>query len=377
MIERVLKDASLNGMKKTTRTRMTVTTVLAAAIVSMTFSGCSGAAPAASSSGSAPITLTFAHIDNDLELDPTAQDFIDLVESKSHGQIKITFVGECCGRDANAQEKLVAGVAKGDFDLGWRQVRGLENLGVTSFQALYAPRLIDSYAAEANVLKSDVAETILPGLDDQGVTALALEPGALRRPIANGTALVEPANWSGFSFWSYSSKLSEQSISALGAASTQAGNDDRDDGLSNGTIRGAENSVAWQAASEHVPNPVLSINEALWPRISVLIANPKVLKGLTAQQLKTIREAAKEISGQTAKIAKIDSAAVADICSAGGHFAVATDSQLAATDVALAPIYAELNSDATTAALITKIKALKPATFPTDEYSIPATCLWK
>lgn len=340
-------------------------------VTAVLLAGCSaGAAPSPSTS---PLTLRFAHIDNDLKLDPAAQHFMDEVESLSRGALRLSFVNECCGRDNDTGPKLIAGVASGDFDLGWAMTRGLEDLGVTSFQALSAPRLIDSYSAEKAVLAAGLETQILPGLSALKVTGLALEPGTLRRPISSKGALLWAADWAGMSFWSNKSSVSAATVTALGAVSTQVGNDVRDQGFDDGTIVAAENSVAWEALSQHIPTATISINEALWPRMAVVVANPAMLNTLSAQQRKWITSAATETSRVTHIDETLDTDAVATICGTGGHFATADHEQLASIDAAIAPIYAQLRSDPTTNALIDRITALKPVALP-DEYTIPPGC---
>ena len=45
-------------------------------------------------------------------------------------------------------------VAAGQVDLGWSGTRVFDTMGVTSFQALHAPMLIDSYALQHAVIAS-------------------------------------------------------------------------------------------------------------------------------------------------------------------------------------------------------------------------------
>lgn len=341
----------------------------------MVLAGCASMTPAKNASSTDPTVMAMAHVDNDLTLDPAAQAFIDRVAKLSRGTMEVKLVGECCGRKNDAAPRLVTGVANGEFALGWVMTRGLEDLGVTSFEALSAPRLIDSYAAEKAVLMAGLETDILPGLASLNVTGIALEPGTLRRPIESKSALRAPADWKGVTFWSNKSQLADATVQHLGATSTQVGNDDRDAGLASGAINGAENSIVWQANSQHVPDPVISVNEALWPRISVLMANPLAMNKLSAHQQRIIREAAHQVTDLTDDIAAFDETGIEAICGDGAqHFANASTTQLSDMDAALRPVYASLNANQLTAKLIVKIRALKPDRLP-DEYVIPGACL--
>jgi TRAP-type C4-dicarboxylate transport system substrate-binding protein len=350
--------------------RSVVIALAAAALLGIT--GCSDSP--GTGQRSERVELTFAHIDNDLLLDPAARWFIEDVHTRSHGQIAISFENECCGRENNAQEVLTKGVASGRFDLGWVATRGFEDVGIHSFQALSAPLLIDSYAAEKAVLSSNIGATMLAGLKPAGVTPISLEPGTLRRPIGNDRALLSPKDWKGITFWTYKSDTSAATVTALGARSSQVGNDVRDPELESGKLAGAENSVAWQASSQHVPKAVMVLNEALWPRMSVLMANPRAFGKLTAQQRSWIRAAALATSKRTSEVEHRDVAAVATSCGNGDRFATASPADLAATAKSLKPVFARIEGDSVTKNAIVAIRTLKPKGDPSKEYSVPESC---
>ena len=53
-------------------------------------------------------------------------------------------------------------------------------MGVTSFQALLAPFLVDSLELERRVLESPLATRMLEGVEQAGVVGIALLAGPLR-----------------------------------------------------------------------------------------------------------------------------------------------------------------------------------------------------
>ena len=59
-----------------------------------------------------------------------------------------------------------------------------DTLGVTGFQALKAPMLIDSYPLQQAVIASDIPGEMLAGLDELGVSGIAVLADGLRKPIA-------------------------------------------------------------------------------------------------------------------------------------------------------------------------------------------------
>jgi hypothetical protein len=57
-------------------------------------------------------------------------------------------------------------------------------MGVTSFQALQAPMLIDSYSLERAVIASSIPGQMLQGLNKVGVHGLGVVADGLRKPAA-------------------------------------------------------------------------------------------------------------------------------------------------------------------------------------------------
>ncbi len=315
--------------------------------------------------------LKLAYIDENADLDPAVDGFIAEVAAESRGALTIRFVGDCCGRENDAQRRAVAGVAKDRWDLGWVPTRDLADMGAPTIGALTAPRLVDSYAAEAAVLGSDIPAELLPGLGQLGVRGLAIEPGTLRRPISAGRPLREPKDWTGRTFWTYRSAVSASTIAALGAKVSQVGNDVRDTGFEDGTITAAENSVVWQTASDHVPNAVVTINLALWPRTSALFASPRLQ--LSKDERRWLLRAASTVAKRTAAPKELDASSVNEFCVRGYRLATASPQQLRAVDRAIAPVIAKLERAAATKAVMDRIRALKPSV-PPSEYAVPAYC---
>ena len=113
------------------------------------------------------ITLTLANGNSDhQELQP----FADAVARLSDDTIRIEFRDEVHAGEPEAPAAIINDVKAGTFDLGWTSAANCHQLGVTSFDALAAPFLVDSYDLEEKVLTSDVA------------TNDARRPRRLRRP---------------------------------------------------------------------------------------------------------------------------------------------------------------------------------------------------
>ena len=100
----------------------------------------------------------------------------------------------------DAEQQVVRAVAAGKADLGWAGARVFDTMGVSSFQALQAPMLIDSYALEQAVAASDTPGQMLQGLTKVGVRGLGVLGDGLRKPIAVKQPMLGAADWRGITF---------------------------------------------------------------------------------------------------------------------------------------------------------------------------------
>jgi TRAP-type C4-dicarboxylate transport system substrate-binding protein len=317
------------------------------------------------------VTLRLAHIDGGATLDPAVDWFTARVDELSEGQLKVEVQRSCCGGD---EEKLVESVAAGEYDLGWVGTRVFGDLGVPAFQALTAPLLLDSYAVQEAVLRSDIPAEMLDDHDSLGVTGIAVLPGALRKPISADQPLVNPADWAGKTVHVFHSAANADAISALGATPTAVGFEARDQGVFDGTIQGLENSLAFHAEGRQQLTPYVAVNVNLWPRISALVANPDALSGLDDSHIEWLRQAAADVVDRTPELAETDAGLIDEGCAGGGRYAEATPADLAALSDALAPAYDKLEADPATKAFIDQIRELKQTVVAEKPVVIPAGC---
>ena len=84
------------------------------------------------------------------------------------------------------EEGIIRDVQAGKADLGWAATRAWDSVGVSDFDALHAPLLIDSYALEGRVIDSRATRAMLAGLPPLGLQGVAVLPGRLRRLASAG-----------------------------------------------------------------------------------------------------------------------------------------------------------------------------------------------
>lgn len=315
------------------------------------------------------------HIDGDSALDPAVDWFTERVQELSNGALVVTPSFECCGGDVDVEQQLVDKVAKGEAELGWVGARAFDELGATSLRALTAPTLLDSYAVQQAVIEGGVAQDALADLSVTGIEALALVPGAMRHPISAERPLVAPPDWAGLTAYVFHSQQNVRSVAALGATPVELGFEERDSGIANGTIQALENTFAFYAdhAGSDMPNTVANVN--LWPRISVLVAAPKALDALTAEQRDTLLQAATETAARSADFADVDQELLASACSsATAQVALATSEQLAAYRAAFEPVYSSIKADPAAAGLYDSVVSIKAQTTGDPAPTLPAGC---
>src|SRR4029453_11529543 len=357
--------------------RIRLATVAVAVVVAVVAGGCSGDGAGSDKSGGAgePVVLRMANTASNLESFPAITDFAGRVKERSGGNVRIEVVNEWGAFAADAEQQVVRAVATGQVDLGHAGTRVFDTMGVSSFQALQAPMLIDSYALERAVIEGDIPQEMLQGLDRVGVAGLGVLGGGLSKPIAVNKPLLGSADWRGIAFGTYRSELQTQAIRSLGATPVEVFGKARDQGLKDGKVHAFElNLLAHKLNVLTDEAPYVTANVNLWPWTDVLFANPGRLAALTGQQREWLRQAAADAAGNSVGLADRDAELVAFTCKSGTRFANASQADLGRLRKAFALVYAKLRDDPQTKAFIEQIQALKRSTPAGAALRIPAGC---
>lgn len=323
-----------------------------------------------------PVVVRMATTSSGLDDIPPVGEFVRRVGTLSGGTLRITMMNSWGDYAPSAEARLVRAVAAGTVDLGWASSRVFDTVGMPSWQALSAPMLIDSYPLENAVLRSGIPGRMLAGLPKIGVAGLGVLGESLRLPFRAYRPLLAPADWRGVSFGTYMSGVQEQAIRALGATPLVAFGPYRQHYLARGGIQGFELDIR-RYVRDVGPNGTMyaTVNVALWPQFDVLIANPRWLASLTAQQRGWLQQAAGAAARDSVALAASGSAAyVRQACAIGARFVTATPADLAAMRRSLSAVYQKLETDPQTRAFIQQIQRLKAATPLGPPLRIPAGC---
>jgi TRAP-type C4-dicarboxylate transport system substrate-binding protein len=366
----------MHWMKDRARLAMVALAVIAAVVAG----GCGGGGAVGDKAGGAgePVVLRMANAYGDLDVVPPVQDFVSQVKEHSGGNLRIQVTSTWGDYADDAEQQVVRAVAAGKADLGWAGARMFDTMGVTSFQALQAPMLIDSYALEQAVVASDIPGQMLQGLDKVGVRGLGVLGDGLRKPIAVKHPLLGVGDWRGITFGTLKSEGQGQAIRAVGATPMEAFRRSRNQALKDGRLQGLElDLLLYERNALAQPAPYVTANVTLWPQMDVLFANPDRLGRLTGQQRGWLQQAAQDATGRSAALTDRDAQSLKVACQSGARFANASRADLASLRTAFAPVYASLQHDPQTRAFIQRIQVLKRSTPAGAPLAIPAGCTGK
>ena len=295
-------------------------------VVAVTLSACTGITLADKVGVDQPervLILADASIPGSLST-PAISQFVAAVSSRSHHQLQIdvhTGVSDTAG-----EGRTVTDVGVGRVDLGWAEVNTLEAMGATSLRPLLVPLLVDSYPIQAEVLKRHTSELLADVPAAAGVTPLALFAGGLRFVASTDHPVVTAADWQGRQFWTTSAGQQEAGLRALGATPVVDPRD-RQTLVQAGIIDSAETS--WRAYPASLT--FVAPNVRLWPRAVVLIANPSMVRSLTAEQRGWLDTAAADATTWSLTHAEdADTPALEAACRNGTRAGLAHDDQLTA-----------------------------------------------
>ncbi len=367
--------ATFTRRKGTAMTRLSIaaTAIVLGAVTAV--SGCGGGTVSKAGGATPPVTLTIGTDDTADRLAGTLiEEFARQVAEASDGSIVIEPVWRAAGpNEADWDQKVARLVGSGELDLGMIPARAWDTEGVSTLQALHAPFLIDSNSLVDAVVQDDVAEQMLAGLDEAGVTGLALVPESLRHPFSFVEPMLEPDDLDGQTIRAPRSDLSYAVLEAFGAQPTDAAGPGTDFAASilDGSITAAESSYD---AAQHLPRQsVGTANITLYPKVQSLVANSSTFADLTDEQRQTLEEAAVETRTWAIEEMPTDAEAAEDFCAAGYQSVLAPQDSVEAWVEASRPVYDQLEEDPVTAQMIEAIRQLKESVTVSEDER-PVAC---
>jgi len=330
--------------------------VVLIAVLAIGAAACSsGSLDKAGGPDSKPVVLTLADGEGDIS---NAQPFADAVSTLSHGSLRIKIAGDWRPDDPSYETGLIKDVQAGKAQLGITASRAFDTVGISSFEALQAPFLIDTYLLERKVLDSAIPATMLQGLGPHGLVGLAVLPGPLRRPLGFTRPLIAPSSYRGATIGIRASEVTADIFDALGAIPIAPERSAAGDNIAG--LTGIESHATGIDQGFATPGASLTGNVVFEPRPNVIFMSQHAFGSLTASQRGVLYQAAAR-----ARAAGVyegnDTASMVDLCRRGLKIVSASPADMAGLRAAVQPVYRSLDSNSATRAFIDEITAMRQA----------------
>jgi TRAP-type C4-dicarboxylate transport system substrate-binding protein len=287
---------------------------------------------------------------------PQITAWVNEVDQLSKGTLKITYVGDARAGQPDAETGTIADVRAGTFDLGSVGVRAFDLAGVTSFQPLLAPLLVDSLELESKVFDAGIPLEMLSGVSKVDLTGIGVLPGPMRKVLGVNKPFSKTGDFIHVVVGIQDSGVARQTFHTLGATPKPVAGGASLDGLD------AYDQQLSSIQGNHYTDQAKYVtgNLNLWPRPLVIIANHAAYDRLSQDQHDIMAAAAKDAVPVAMDAERADDAnAVIRLCKAGLTFDQSSDADLAAFEKALAPVYATIRKDPANATRLDRITEIK------------------
>ena len=320
------------------------------------------AADSKTGGGTDPIVITVA--DSEPQGRPSnlpLAEFARQVESLSDGSMNIEIVTDAGGdADPGGDQAVIEQLRQGGFEMAVLPARAWSAAGVSSMQPLQTPFLVESDDhLDAVVSDEPVVEALLAGLDGVGVHGLTMFPESLRHLFSYTTPILTPQDVVGRQVRYVASPEVAAMITALGATPVDPPGDEFGTGVADGTITATDSGYSI-ALSSAIRPAIATGNVVLYAKAITLVANTAFWDELTDAERQALNTAAAKTREWAIANRVDENAAAAEYCAGGGAVVLAQPEQVDKFRDAVAPMYAELEHDATTKNVIADIDALAP-----------------
>lgn len=294
------------------------------------------------------------------------EQFARQVKERSGGRLVINPVWRAAGDAVREWDQVVARKAiAGELDMAVVPARTWDTEGVVSFRALSAPFLLTSDAVIKEVVKPEIANGVLAGLTDVGLSGLALLPEGPRLLFSFATPILTPSDVKGMVIRAPRSATTYAALEALGAVPEDLPDIEFGEKVEAGLVGAAESSFAYApnlpTALTKTGRAIATGNLVLSSKINMLVINAKAMAALSDKDRQVLQESAADTRDWATALRSAHSLEARKYCQEGGKVVATTAQQLDAFREATAPVYAELEKDPGTKALIARLRELASA----------------
>jgi hypothetical protein len=213
------------------------------------------------------------------------------------------------------------------------------------------------------VFEAVIPAEMLKGLTDIDLVGIGALPGPMRKILGISEPFVEPSDFVGKTVGLQDSALAADTLKALGATPRGVPSSADLDGLD-----AYEQQLASIVGNRYYAEAdYVTANVNLWPRALVIVMGTEAFEGLSSSHQNALRDATADAIPAALDDSRIeDEEAVVALCREDMTLTVASEDAIADLRAAVAPVYAELNSNSATRAHLAAIQELK------DSLSRPA-----
>jgi TRAP-type C4-dicarboxylate transport system substrate-binding protein len=197
--------------------RLAVAAVLATSAIALAACSGSDSDKAGGADEAKPRVLTMA-VQSSVPAQVAA--FADELSRLSNGTLEIEFKEKWRLGEATYEAATLEDVQAAKVDMAWVGARAFDTVGVTSFQALVAPLLIDSYELERRVFEEGLPEEMLAEVESLDLVGVGVLPGPMRKVLGVSQPFVDPDDFDGQVVGLQDSAVAKAALEALGAIPT-------------------------------------------------------------------------------------------------------------------------------------------------------------
>ncbi|KRB46351.1 hypothetical protein ASD90_11705 [Terrabacter sp. Root181] len=301
---------------------------------------------------------------------PQVRAYAAEVDKQSHGALRLHFNDSWHRGEVDFEKHTLEDVIGGRMQGAWVGVQSLDLIGVTSFQPLVAPLLVDSQDVQNRIFSEGIQLEMARGLEGHGLVAVAVLPGPMRKVLGVRKPFRAPADFSGTALGIQGGDIPESTAKALHATFTRMPS-----GASLGGVDAYEQQVENIVGNFYgLEAKYITANVNLWPQAMAVVLNEASYRSLTDTQREVLRTAATNAVPAALEATRTeDDSAVAKLCAQEVAFLPSSDLQLAALRRAVQPVYDEIAGDPANARMLDRLIDLRAAVAaPPDVAACPS-----
>jgi TRAP-type C4-dicarboxylate transport system substrate-binding protein len=296
--------------------------------------------------------------------------FAARVQELTGQEVRVDIDYEVIPWTPTSEREVISMVQRGEVDLALVPTRAFDTVGISTFEALQTPLLIDTPELAGVVAGSNVATSMLAGLDSGGLVGLGLVYEGLRRPMALNGGVDEARDFEGRLVRVPASNVSDHVFEALGAIP-----DHGTDHLmaADGTPYSLVETELELADTDFAQGSTITSGLVLFPKYGALIADPEALDDLDDDHLDALRNAAHDTAQAAVHTTADEEELAATYCEVAGDVILPPAAGLRSIERRLATVVEQLRQDPVTTDNIHAITELKQST-PSPTFHPPLAC---